>query len=441
MRSSPLPPTLFIKNRSKLKGWVQKGGLVIVTSNDEMPTNGDGVMGFVQQSDLFYLTGISQPDTFFIFFPSHPNPNFREVLFIKETDEQIAIWEGQKYTKEQAREISGIQEVFWTHEFEQVLKQIVFLAEVIYLNDNEHPRQHVVVESQQRRMISKVKKEYPLHDLKRLAPIMHQLRMIKELEEIEAIREAIRITGLGFSKVLNVLKHGVYEYELEGELSSVFIKNQARGFAYSPIIASGASACVLHYTSNHQVCQAGDLVLLDIGANYANYNADLTRTVPVSGTFSPRQRAVYDAVLRVLNFANEMLRPGTLLNEYNKEVGAYMTSELIGLGLLNRNEVKMQDKNKPLYRKYFMHGTSHHLGLDVHDVALEYMPIQEGMVLTIEPGIYMPEEKIGVRLENNVLIGVDHNVNLMNSIPIEADEIEQIMSQHWDSAFTAEDFK
>jgi Xaa-Pro aminopeptidase len=440
MRSPPLSPTLFIKNRSRLKDRLQDSGLAIVTSNDEMPTNGDGVMGFVQNSDLFYLTGISQPDTLFIFFPSHPNPKFRELLFIKETDEQIVIWEGHKYTKEQAREMSGIQEVYWTHEFEQVLKQIVFLTEVIYLNDNENPRQHVAVESQQGRMIAKIKNEYPLHGLKRLAPIMHQLRMIKQQEEVEAICNAIRITGLGFSKILSVLKHGVYEYELEGDLSCVFIKNQARGFAYSPIIASGSSSCILHYTSNHQMCQAGDLVLLDIGANYANYNADLTRTVPVSGTFSPRQRAVYDAVLRVLNFANEMLRPGTLLNEYNKEVGAYMTSELIGLGLLSRNEVKMQDKDKPLYRKYFMHGTSHHLGLDVHDVAIEYTPIQEGMVLTIEPGIYIREEKMGVRLENNVWIGPDHNINLMNSIPIEADEIEQIMSQHLESSILVGDY-
>lgn len=429
MKYLPINNALFIGNRERLSTLLKPKSVAIFNSNDPMPTNADGTMGFQQNSDLFYLSGIDQEESIILLFPDAPDPKHREVLFIKETSELIAIWEGYKYTKEHAREVSGIQTVYWTSQFEAVLTTIVFEAEAIYLNSNEHIRNHSFVQTRDVKFILWAKENFPLHRFERVAPLMHQLRMIKSALEIQQLSEAMRITELGFRRLLNFVKPGVTEYEIEAELLHEFVRNRSKGFAYQPIIASGASACVLHYIENSRVCKEGDLILLDVAAEYANYNADLTRTIPVSGRFSTRQRAVYDAVHRAFNFAKSILQVGTLWDEYQREVEHFIESELIGLGLFSKQDVANQNPNTPLYKKYFMHGVSHHLGLDVHDVWNKYRRFEAGMVFTIEPGIYIREEGLGVRLENNILITETGNIDLMGNIPMEAEEIETLMNQ------------
>jgi Xaa-Pro aminopeptidase len=428
MRFHPLPSELFIANRQRLLALLPAGAAALVTSNDIMPTNADGTMGFVQNSDLFHLTGIDQEDSVLLIFPSAGDPRLREVLFLRQGNETIALWEGEKLSAERATALSGISQVRWLDEFEVLLRQVLCQCSVLYLNGNEHPRASSVVETRELRLARQLRHDWPLHEFRRLAPLLHQLRIVKQPQELRALSEAISITEAGFRRVLRALRPGMHEFEIEAEFAHEFIRNRARGFAYPPIIASGINACVLHYVTNHQACHEGDMLLLDVAANYANYNADLTRTIPVNGRFTARQRAVYDAVLRVLTECRLMLRPGVLLREYQEEVGALMTSELIGLGLLDRQAVASQDTQRPLYKKYFPHGCSHHLGLDVHDVGATWEPLKAGMVLTIEPGIYIREERLGVRLENNILIGEDRNTDLMASIPIEADEIEALMN-------------
>lgn len=428
MRYQPLPAELFVSNRQRLYSLLPPRSLVILHANDVLPTNADGSMGFVQNSDLFHLSGIDQEETILMLFPDAPDPKQREMLFVRETSELIAIWEGEKLTKEQAAERSGIQRVHWLTDFEAQFRLLMCQCDAVYLNSNEHPRATIPTETREMRFTRRCKAEYPLHDYHRLAPLMHDLRCIKQPLELRALSEAIRITEDGFRRLLKFVKPGVHEFEIEAELAHEFIRQRARGFAYTPIIATGGNACVLHYITNHCQCQDGDLLLLDVAANYGNYNADLTRTIPVNGRFTPRQRQVYDAVLRVFNECRKMLRPGVIIREYQEEVGRLMTSELIGLGLLDRDAVEKQDPEKPLYKRYFPHGTSHHLGIDVHDVGHTWKPVQPGMVFTIEPGIYIREEKLGVRLENNILIGPDRNTDLMASIPIEADEIEALMN-------------
>lgn len=428
MRSPPMPAEFFVENRKRLAAGLPPGSLVIVHSNDVMPTNADGTMGFVQNSDLFYLSGVDQEESILVLFPDAGDVKHREMLFVRETSEQIAIWEGHKLTKNQATERSGIRQVHWLQEFDGIFRQVMCQAEQVYLNLNEHPRAKIEVPSRERRFVDRCQQDYPLHQYKRLAPLMHNLRVVKSSAELDAIREAIRITDLGFRRLLQFVKPGLHEFEIEAELAHEFIRNRAAGFAYPPIIASGENACVLHYTANSAPCQDGELLLLDVAARHGCYNADLTRTVPVNGRFTDRQRAVYGAVLRVFRQCCRMLRPGVILHDYQKEAGRLMESELIGLGLLNRNEVAKQDPDKPLYKKYFPHGTSHHLGLDVHDVGNTWQPIQPGMVFTVEPGIYIREEKLGIRLENNLVIGEDKNLDLMAGIPIEAEEIEELMN-------------
>ncbi|MFY7889800.1 MAG: aminopeptidase P N-terminal domain-containing protein [Spirosomataceae bacterium] len=429
MRYTSINNQLFIENRAKLSALMNEKSLAIFNSNDPMPTNADGTMGFRQNSDLFYLTGIDQEETILVLFPDCPDSKLREVLFIKETSEHIAIWEGYKYTKEHARACSGIQTVYWTHQFESILGMIAFEANSIYLNTNEHSRNSSTVQTRDARCIAQIKEQYPLHTLQRVAPLMHHLRATKSSYEVEQLQEAIRITELGFRRLLSFVKPGVTEYEIEAELIHEFVRNRSRGFAYTPIIASGANACVLHYIENKNVCQDGELILLDVAAEYANYNADLTRTIPVNGRYTTRQRQVYDAVQRVFNFAKSILKPGIFWNEYQKEVEKYMESELIGLGLLDATDVKNQNPDSPLLRKYFMHGTSHHLGLDVHDVGNRYRKFEAGMVFTIEPGIYIREEGLGIRLENNIVLTENGNRDLMASIPMDAEEIESLMNQ------------
>ena len=393
-----------------------------------MPTNADGSMGFVQNSDLFYLTGVDQEETILLIYPDAKNNSHKEILFVRETNEHIAIWEGAKLTKQQATEVSGIKNVQWTSSFQQMLKSIVFQAEQIYLNSNEHTRQYIEVETATMRFNKEIISKFPLHKIERAAPIMQHLRTIKSKQEIDLIQQACNITEKGFRRLLKFVKPGVMEYEIEAELVHEFIRNRSRGFAYGPIIASGFNACVLHYVENNKECKAGDVLLLDVAAEYANYASDLTRCLPVSGKFTPRQKDVYNAVLRVMRGATNMLTVGNTIPEYHKAVGELMEKELVDLGLITMDDIKNQNPEWPAYKKYFMHGTSHFLGLDVHDVGDFNRPLEEGMVFTCEPGIYIREESLGIRLENDILVTKNGPVDLMANIPIEANEIEELMN-------------
>lgn len=431
MRYSPPAKEIFIENRRRLIKGLKPGSLAVLHANDIYPTNADGVMNFVQNSDLYYLCGVDQEEAVLVIFPGAPDPKMREMLFLKETSEHISIWEGEKLTKKEASERSGIPvaSIHWLHEFNQLLRTTVFQSRRVYLNTNEHARAAYEVESRELRFVRRIREEFPLHRLNRLAPLMHDLRIIKSKPEVEMIREAIRITDDGFHRVLRFVKPGVMEYEIEAELIHEFTRQGSQGFAFQPIIASGKNACCLHYSTNHMACQDGQLVLLDIGARQSNYNADLTRTIPVNGRYTKRQRAVYNAVLHVMREATAMLKPGVILKEYQEKVCRIMEEELLKLRLLKAGDVRKQDPEKPLFKKYFMHGTSHHLGLDVHDVGDVWRPMAPGMVFTVEPGIYIREEGLGVRLENDVLITRKGTVDLMKDVPVEAEEIEELMAK------------
>ena len=402
---------------------MKPNSMVIVLANDIYPTNADGTMAFKQNSDLFYLTGVDQEETTLVLMPDAVDPKEREILFVKETSELIAVWEGEKLTKEQARAATGIERVEWSHSFEGFLHRLVPQVEHVYLLTNEHLRASVVVETRNARFIKDCQARYPLHRYERLA----RLRMTKDAEEIKLLQRACDITEAGFRRVLGFIKPGVGEWEIEAELLHEFVRRGSRGFSYSPIIGTGKNACVLHYVENDKVCKDGEMILMDVAAEYAGWASDLTRTVPANGKFTKRQRDVYNAVLRVFRGANDILRPGNTPMEYQKQVIELMERELVGLGLFTAKEAREQGPDKALVKKYFMHGTSHHLGLDVHDVAPPHEPFAEGMVFTIEPGIYIREEALGVRLENDFVIGKDGNFDLMGKIPIEAEEIEALM--------------
>lgn len=428
MKYLPLNPELFVLNRNNLISRLKPGSIAILNSNDIMPTSADGALPFRQQSDIFYLSGIDQEESILLLFPDAPEAKHREVLFLRETNDEIAIWEGHKYTKQEASSTSGIQTVYWLSQFERVFNNLMVQAEYVYLNTNEHLRSAGIVETRDRRFLDWCLKKYPLHRYERLQPLLHYVRAVKSPLEIEVVKTAIGITEKGFRRVLNFVKPGVLEYQVEAEFLHEFIVNRATGFAFEPIIASGFNACVLHYVQNNGVCSDGEVLLCDVGAMYGNYNADLTRSIPVNGRFTKRQKDVYNAVLRVQREAMKMLLPGNTLPEYHKEVGKIMESELLELGLIDQHEIRNQDPENPAYKKYFMHGTSHHLGLDVHDYGNMFRPFEPGMLFTVEPGIYIREEKLGIRLENDVVIGADGVVDLMASIPIEADEIEELMN-------------
>lgn len=428
MKYDQIKKDLFIANRAKFIKQLKPNSLALFVSNDILPTNADGSFGFVQNSDLFYLSGIDQEDTVLMIFPDVKDGKHKEVLFIKETSELIAVWEGAKLTKEQAKEASGIENIYWYHEFEKVFKTFAFQAEHFYLNGNEHTRRYIDMETAETRFNKQLITKYPLHKVERSAPIMHKIRAIKHPIEIELIQQACNITEKGFRRLLGFIKPGVMEYEIEAELIHEFVRNRSRGFAYGPIVASGANACVLHYVDNNKACKDGDVILLDVAAEYANYASDLTRCVPVNGKFTARQKEVYNSVLRVMKSAKDLLKVGNTFEKYNKAVGDLMTEELLHLGLLKTDDVKNQNPNWPAYKKYFMHGTSHFLGLDVHDVGFFYEPMQAGMVFTCEPGIYIPEEGLGIRIENDILITEKGNDDLMKNIPIEVDEIEALMN-------------
>lgn len=427
MRYEQINPELFVYNRQNFVKHLQPCSLAVFHSNDVMPTNADGTMAFRQNNDLLYLSGVDQEESILLLFPDAKDERNREILFIRETNDHILTWEGYKLTKEQAREVSGIKNIFWTSEFKQVLNTLMAEAENVYLNTNEHLRAVVEVETRDARFIKWCRETYPLHNYRRLAPIMQQLRAIKSEVEIELIRQACRITEKGFRRILSFVKPGVMEYEIEAELYHEFLRNRSRGPAYGSIIASGANACILHYVDNNRECKDGDVLLMDFAAEYANYASDLSRSIPVNGTFTKRQKEVYNAVLHVFKTARNMLVPGNTLDQYHAFVGTVMQHELIKLGLLHESDVKNQDPDKPLYKKYFMHGTSHFLGLDVHDVGNKYRPFEAGMVFTCEPGIYIREEGLGIRLENDILVTANGPVDLMENIPLEAEDIERLM--------------
>ncbi|MGQ0829720.1 MAG: aminopeptidase P family protein [Bacteroidota bacterium] len=428
MKYEAFDSKLFIENRKRFAASLKPNSIALFVSNDIMPTNADGSMGFVQNADLFYLSGVDQEETILLIYPDAVTKSHKEILFVRETNETIAIWEGAKLTKEQATQTSGVKNVHWASHFEQVIKPIMLQAEHIYLNSNEHSRRYIDTETAQMRFNKSIVAKYPLHKIERSAPIMHKIRAIKSQPEIDAIQQACNITEKGFRRLLDFVKPGVMEYEIEAELIHEFIRNRSRGFAYGPIIASGKNACVLHYVDNNKECKAGDVLLLDVAAEYGNYASDLTRCLPVSGKFTTRQKEVYNAVLRVMRAAIKMLTVGNTIPEYHKAVGQLMENELIGLGLLTTDDIKKQNPELPAYKKYFMHGTSHFMGLDVHDVGDFNRKLEAGMVFTCEPGIYIPEENLGIRLENDILVTASGPVDLMRNIPIEADEIEKLMA-------------
>ncbi len=428
MRHAPIDPALFIENRARLRPLLRPGSLVVVNANDIPPTNSDGTTRLIPNSDLFYLSGVEQEESVLMLFPDAEDERMREILFLRETSELIAIWEGHKLTRDEARARTGILNIQWLTEMPRTLHRLMCEASHVYLNANEHKRAEIVVQSRESRFVHALIQQYPLHSYHRLARLMHRLRLVKSPTEISLLSEACAITRAGFERVARFVQPGVNEMEIEAEFAHEFIRRRG-SFAYNPIIASGANACVLHYIDNDQPCRDGDLLLLDVGAQYANYNADLTRTIPVNGLFTPRQRQVYDAVLRVLRASVAGLTPGKKWRQWQEEAEEHIARECVDLGLLTQAEISVtvEDPARKAVKRYFMHGNGHPLGLDVHDVGDLSEPFAPGWVMTVEPAIYLPKENMAVRLENDVLITAQGVVDLMADIPIEADAIEELM--------------
>jgi Xaa-Pro aminopeptidase len=429
MRYPTIDPSLFILNRKRLAEKLLPQSLAIFNSNDEYTRNGDQSYHYRQHSDLFYLSGVGQEKTILVLAPDHPEPKNREILFIIESSEQIEIWNGHKFTKEEAKKISGIENVQWISGFDLLLRDLMNWSDNVYLNIFEYPKYFSDVASRDHRFARQLQEMFPVHQYRRSAPILTNLRMIKSQPEIDLIKNAIDITGKAFQRALKFVKPGVKEYEIQAEMEHEFLMNRSNGNGYLPIIASGKNSCVLHYIENDEECKHGDLVLFDFGAEYANYSADVSRTIPVNGKFAPRQRQFYELVLRVQKEAISQMIPGNTFEKYNTFVNKLMEEEMIKAGLFTAEDVKNQDTEKPLYKKYFMHGTAHHLGLDVHDSSNKYQPFMPGMVFTCEPGIYLRDEGFGIRIENNILITENGPVDLTSEIPREADEIEKIMTR------------
>ncbi|TCK67987.1 Xaa-Pro aminopeptidase [Winogradskyella wandonensis] len=420
---------LFIKNRKNFMAAMQPNSLAVFNSNDIYPVSADSTLPFAQHRDIFYLSGVDQEESILVLYPDCPKAKHREILFLKETNDHIAVWEGEKLTKEKAFETSGIKTVYWLQDLEKVLFELMTQAETVYINTNEHYRANVETETREDRFTKWLKDKYPAHNVAKSNPILQRLRSVKDQIELDLMQKACDITEKGFRRILKFTKPGVWEYNLEAEFMHEFLNNRSKGFAYTPIIASGNNANVLHYIENNQQCKAGDLILLDVGAEYANYSSDMSRTIPVSGKFTERQKQVYNAVNRVKNEATKLLVPGAYWEDYHIEVGKLMTSELLGLGLLDKADVQNENPDWPAYKKYFMHGTSHHIGLDTHDYGLLHEPMQANMVFTVEPGIYIPDEGFGIRLEDDVVVQESGEpFNLMRNIPIEAEEIEDLMN-------------
>ncbi|MEN9303916.1 MAG: hypothetical protein RL264_2345 [Bacteroidota bacterium] len=430
MKYDRIASELYIKNRKKFTTRMESGTLAVFNSNDIYPISADSTMPFQQHRDILYLSGVDQEESILVLFPDASNPANREVLFLRETNEHIAVWEGEKLTKQAAFEVSGIKTVYWLQQFPTIFKQLMAEANGVYINTNEHLRANVEVETREDRFIKKLKQDFPAHQVYKAAPIMHEIRSVKEQIELDLMQRACDITEEGFRRLLNFIQPGVWEYEIEAELAHEFLRNRSKGFAYTPIVASGKNACVLHYIENNQQCKDGELILLDVGAEYANYSSDLTRCIPVNGRYTARQKEVYNSVLHVKREAEKLLIPGTIMAEYHKQVGHLMEEQLVKLGLISMDDIKNQNPDWPAYKKYFMHGTSHFLGLDTHDVGIWHQPIQPGMVFTCEPGIYIPEEGLGIRIEDDLVVQENGApFNLMRNIPIEADEIEDLMNR------------
>ena len=429
MRYTPISPLVYQKNRSNFSDSLNQNGLAIFNSNDIYPVSADSTLPFAQHRDIFYLTGIDQEETILLLFPDAKNPIHREILFIKETNDHIAVWEGEKLSKEKAKSISGIETILWISDFETIFFKLTTQSDLFYFNTNEHYRASIVTQTREDRFIEWAKKKYPAHNVAKSNPILQKLRSIKSFEEIDQIQTACNITEKGIRRLFRFIKPGVWEYEIEAELLHEFLRNKSKGFAYTPIIASGKNANVLHYIKNNNQCKDGELVLLDVAAEYGNYSSDLTRTLPVSGKFSDRQKAIYRAVLNVKKEATKLLVPGSFWEDYHVEVGKIMTSELLKLGLLDKADLQNENPESPAYKKYFMHGTSHHMGLDTHDYGLLSDSFKANMVFTVEPGIYIPEEGFGIRLEDDVVIQEKGEPrNLMKKIPVEIEEIEFLMN-------------
>lgn len=430
MKYHAIDNSLFINNRKNFMAQMKPNSLAVFNSNDIYPISADSTMPFEQHRDIFYLSGVDQEESVLVVFPDCPKAKHRELLFLKETNEHIAVWEGEKLTKEAALKTSGIKTVYWLQDLEKVMFELMSQADTVYINTNEHYRANVETETREDRFTKWLRNKYPAHSVAKSNPILQRLRSVKNSIELDLLQQACDITEKGFRRILNFVQPDVWEYEIEAEFMHEFLRNRSKKFAYTPIVASGNNANVLHYIENNQQCKAGDLILLDVGAEYANYSSDMTRTIPVSGRYTARQKDVYNAVNRVKNDATKLLVPGTIWEDYHVEVGKIMTSELLGLGLLDKADVQNEDPSWPAYKKYFMHGTSHHMGLDTHDYGLLHEPMQANMVFTVEPGIYIPDEGFGIRLEDDVVIQeTGEPFNLMRNIPIEADEIEEIMNK------------
>ena len=429
MRYKPLNSSIYKRNRLNFMNQMKEDSMAIFNSNDIYPVSADSELPFEQHRDIFHLTGIDQEETILILYPSSKDSKTRENLFIRKSDEHTKIWEGEKLTKQLASELSGIESVYFVEDFKNILHSISSKIDTFYINKNEHYRANSPVETREDRFISWLLKKYPAHKVEKSNPILQRLRSIKHLDEINQIKKACQITKKGFDRVLKFVKPGVWEYQIEAEFIHEFINNSSKGFAYSPIIASGLDNNVLHYVKNNKQCKDGELILMDVGAEYGNYSSDMTRTIPVSGRFSKRQREVYNSVLNVKNEATKLLKVGNNWKTFHEQVGEIMTKELLNIRLIDKVDIKNETKKNPAYKKYFMHGTSHHLGLDTHDYGLLEDPFQENMVFTVEPGIYIPKEGFGVRLEDDVVIkSKGEPINLMVDIPIEAEEIEDIMN-------------
>ena len=428
LRYPPLSAENYIRNRAAFAEAMSPSAMALFSSNDIYPTSADGTLPFRQDSNMLHLSGVDQEETLLLLFPHAHNPADREILFVTETNEEIAIWEGAKLTKAEATAQTGVKQVQWLSMLERTIQRLVTECSCCYLHQNEHTRAKIVVQTREARFNQWFCDTYPHVRIERAAPILHRTRSVKSAEEIERMRHACGITRDGFNRVMNFLKPGVTEYEVEAEYLHEFVRKGSRGFAYTPIVASGANACVLHYIENSAVCKDGDVLLMDVGAEYGNYASDMTRCLPVSGRFTDRQRKVYDAVLSVMRDATKLLRPGVSLHDYHKQVGELMTEQLLGLGLIDKHDVAKQNPAWPAYKKYFMHGTSHFIGLDVHDVGLWHEPIRAGHVFTVEPGIYILEEGLGIRLENDIVVTEDGFDDLMGDIPLDAEAIEDAMN-------------
>jgi len=429
MKYLPLNPLIFKQNRQRFIREMQPDSIAVLVSNDEIPTNGDALYPFRQNSDLYWLTGIVQEDTLLVLFPDHPDPKYREVLILVRPNEMKEKWDGKRLRAEEGKSISGIGTVVWLDASDALLQAWIHLAKNIYLDSNENDRKGSLLQTREYRFIEETKKRYPLHQYLRAAAILKRLRAVKTAEEVAVIQQAIDITAKSFLRVMKFMRPGVFEFEVEAEIQHSFLSQRATGPAYSSIIASGENACILHYISNNQECKDGDLILMDFGAEYGGYNADLTRTIPVNGKFSRRQKQVYNACLHLHYFAKSLLKPGVIINDYHVQVGKEADIIFQKIGLLTKSEVKNSTPELPAYWKYLFHGISHHLGIDVHDLGPRAAPLQAGMVLTVEPGIYVPEEKMGIRIENNIWLTKSGNKDLMKDIPITVEEIEAYMKK------------